>query len=44
MFMGIIVGVALGYFFKPQIEEGSKKLIKIIKANLNKGKTYNSED
>lgn len=44
MFMGIIVGVALGYFFKPQIEEGAKKLVKIIKANLNKGKTYHQED
>lgn len=44
MFMGILVGVAVGYFFKPQIEEGAKKIVKVIKSNLNKGKTNYTED
>ncbi len=36
MFRGIIIGVAVGYFFKPQIEAGIKKLVNIIRGNLKK--------
>ncbi len=36
MFRGIIIGIAIGYFFKPQIEMGIKKLIKMIRGNLKK--------
>ncbi len=45
MFRGIIIGIVIGYFFKPQIEVGAKKLIKIIKDNLKRGKkNYHTED
>jgi len=33
----IIVGVALGYFFKPQIDKGVRKAIKHIKDNRDGG-------
>lgn len=37
----IIVGVALGYFFKPQLDRGVKKITKMIKDNRSdKGPTY----
>ncbi len=32
-FIGIIVGVAIGFFFKPQIEKVVVKLIRTIKDN-----------
>ena len=37
----IIVGVAVGYFFKPQLDRGVKKIAKMIKDNRSdKGPTY----
>ena len=37
----IIVGVALGYFFKPQLDRGVKKITKMIRDNRSdKGPTY----
>ena len=32
-FFGVIVGVVLGYLFKPQIDVGVQKAIKFIKDN-----------
>lgn len=34
MFRGILIGIVIGYFFKPQIEVGVKKVLKVIKGNL----------
>lgn len=40
-FVWIVVGVALGYFFKPQLDKGVKKITKMIKDNRSdKGPTY----
>ena len=37
----ILVGVALGYFFKPQLDRGVKKISRMIKDNRSdKGPTY----
>lgn len=36
MFFGVVLGVAIGYFFKPQLEDAGKQLAKVIKANLKK--------
>lgn len=34
MFKGIILGLVIGYFFKPQIEIGIKKIIRTVKGNI----------
>jgi len=35
---GLIVGLALGYFFKPQLDKGVQKVVRMIKDNRsNKG-------
>lgn len=34
MFFGILIGIVIGFFFKPQIEIGLKKLIVLIRKNL----------
>ena len=40
-FVWIVVGVGLGYFFKPQLDKGVKKITKMIKDNRSdKGPTY----
>lgn len=44
MFRGIIIGIALGYFFKPQIEVGVRKIVRVIRNNIKKGKTNYTED
>lgn len=44
MFKGIILGIALGYFFKPQIEVGVRKIARIIRNNIRKGKSNSTED
>jgi hypothetical protein len=36
-FVGIIVGTAIGFFFKPQIEKVVVKIIRTIKDNRNGG-------
>lgn len=37
----ILVGVALGYFFKPQLDKGVRKVVKMIRDNRSdKGPTY----
>lgn len=33
MIFWLIVGVAIGYFFKPQIDLGVKKVVKMIRDN-----------
>jgi hypothetical protein len=33
MFFWIIVGIAIGYFFKPQLDKVVKKVIKMVKEN-----------
>ena len=33
MVFWLIVGVAIGYFFKPQIDKGVRKVIRYIKSN-----------
>ena len=32
-FFGILIGLAVGYFFKPQIDKGVRKVVKMIKDN-----------
>lgn len=38
MFFGVVLGVAIGYFFKPQLEDAGKQLARVIKENLRKNK------
>ena len=39
---GLVVGVALGYFFKPQLDKGVQKVVKMIRDNRSSknGPTY----
>ncbi len=39
---GLVVGVVLGYFFKPQLDKGVQKVAKMIRDNRTKknGPTY----
>jgi hypothetical protein len=39
---GLVVGVVLGYFFKPQLDKGVQKVTKMIRDNRSKknGPTY----
>jgi hypothetical protein len=32
MIFGIIIGIAIGYFFKPQLDQGVRKLVRYIKS------------
>lgn len=38
MIFWLILGVAIGYFFKPQIDVGVKKVVRMIRDNSNKRK------
>ncbi len=40
MLIGIIIGVILGFFFKPQIENGMNKVSKYIKDRNNRSDDY----
>ena len=41
MIFWLIVGAALGYFFKPQIDKGVQKVVKLIRDNRSgRGGTY----
>jgi hypothetical protein len=31
MFWGLIIGAALGYFFKPQIDKGVHKVVRLLR-------------
>ena len=42
--ISIIVGIAIGYFFKPQINTVVKKTVKMIRGKQNKDKSYWDED
>ena len=37
MIFWLIVGVALGYFFKPQLDKGVQKVVKMIRDNRSDG-------
>ena len=37
MFFWIAVGVALGYFFKPQLDKGVQKVVQMIRDNRSGG-------
>jgi hypothetical protein len=39
MFFGLIIGVAIGFFFKPQIEKVVVKVIRMVKDNSKKDDT-----
>jgi len=36
-FVTLLIGVALGYFFKPQLDKGVRKVVKMIKDNRSDG-------
>ncbi len=40
MIFWIIVGIAIGYFFKPQIDKGVSKVIGLIRDNRNDRDRY----
>lgn len=41
MLFWLVVGVAVGYFFKPQIDKGVRKVVKLIRDNRSDhGGTY----
>ena len=44
MFFGLLVGIALGYFFKPQIDRGLGKLVKRLREDRNKRHYYDDID
>jgi hypothetical protein len=37
MFWGLIIGVVLGYFFKPQIDQGVKRVTKMLRDDRGDG-------
>jgi hypothetical protein len=37
MFWGLIIGVLLGYFFKPQIDQGVKRISRMIRDDRGSG-------
>ena len=40
MFWGLIIGVAIGYFFKPQIDRLVYRVIRTIKDNRHRNDTF----
>ena len=32
-FVTLLIGIAVGYFFKPQLDKGVKKIVKLVKDN-----------
>ncbi|MFW5743961.1 MAG: hypothetical protein ACOCW3_02845 [Spirochaetota bacterium] len=40
MIFWIVVGVALGYFFKPQIDKGVQRVVRMIRDNRSGGSGY----
>ena len=43
MFFWLIVGVAAGYFFKPQIDVVVKKAVRMLKDNRNENDDYKQD-
>lgn len=44
MFFGLLVGAALGYFFKPQIDRGLGKLMKRLREDRDNRHYYDDND
>jgi hypothetical protein len=37
---GILIGIAIGYFFKPQLDHGMRKLIRYVKDHNDSDRYY----
>ena len=39
-FVTLLIGIAVGYFFKPQLDKGVKKIVKLVKDNRSDDSSY----
>ena len=39
-FVTLLIGISVGYFFKPQLDKGVKKIVKLVKDNRSDDSSY----